>query len=205
MKLKQKKHQQIPGIIQGKVATPETTQTDVKIKIKTDEPAPTDKAAQTPETDQDPETDPHQETETIIDHQETETQEAEAENRTEATEVTETDQPAEPDHLIATEIRIQAAAAEEDQTAETDIRETGHPPTIDHPETRTTTDQNHVQAIIQEAPETDPYQETDILTDHEDHTPEIETAIEDNAAEHQTAKIQEGHSCPTRIKRLYQG
>ena len=124
---------------------------------------------------------------------------------TEVTEATEKDQQAGTDHLIATEIRIQAAAAEEDQTAEIDILETEHPPTIDHPETRTTTDQNHVQAIIQEAPETDPYQEIDILTDHEDHTPEIETAIEDNAAEHQTAKIREGHNRPIKIKPSYQG
>jgi len=125
-------------------------------------------------------------------------------NLTEVPEVTGTDQQAEPDHLIATDIQLQAAAADTDQAAETDIQETEHPPTIDHPETRTTTDQNHVQAIIQEAPETDPYQETDILTDHKDHTPEIETAIEDNAAEHQTAKIQEGHNHPTKIKPLYQ-
>jgi len=77
-------------------------------------------------------------------------------NLTEATKVTETEQRAETDHLIATDTRIQAAAAEEDQTAEIDILETEHPPTIDHPETRTNIDQNHVQAIIQEAPETDP-------------------------------------------------
>jgi hypothetical protein len=200
MKLKQKKHQQIPGIIQEKVATPETSQTDGKIKTETEEPAPTDRADQIPETDQDQEIDPHQETETITDRPETKIREAEAVNLTEVPEVTETDQQAEPDHLIATETRIQAAAADTDQAAETDIQETEHPPTIDHPETRTTTDQNHVQAIIQEAPETDPYQEIDILTDHEDHTPEIETAIEDNAAEHQTAKIQEGHIHPTRTK-----
>jgi hypothetical protein len=200
MKLKQKKHQQIPGIIQEKVATPETSQTDGKIKTETEEPAQTDRADQIPETDQDQETDPHQETETITDRPETEIREAEAVNLTEVPEVIGTDQQAEPDHLIATETRIQAAAADTDQAAETDIQETEHPPTIDHPETRTTTDQNHVQAIIQEAPETDPYQEIDILTDHEDHTPEIETAIEDNAAEHQTAKIQEGHIHPTRTK-----
>jgi hypothetical protein len=119
---------------------------------------------------------------------------------TEVPEVTETDQQAETDHLIATEIRIQAAAADTDQAAETDIQETEHLPITDHQEIRTTTDQSQGQATIQEAPETDPYQETDILTDHEDHTPEIETAIEDNAAEHQTAKIQEGHNRPTRIK-----
>ena len=126
-------------------------------------------------------------------------------NHTEVPEATEKDQQAETDHLIATDTQIQAAAAEEDQTAEIDILETEHPPTIDHQETRTNTDQNCDQAITQEAPETDPYQETDILTDHEDHTPEIETAIEDNAAEHQTAKVQEGHNHPIKIKQLYQG
>ena len=177
MKLKQKKHQQIPGIIQEKVATPETPQTNEKIRTETEKPAPTDKADRIPETDQDQETDPHQETEPVTDHPETEIQEAEAGNLTKVPEATETDQQAEPDHLIATETRIQAAAADTDQAVETDIQETEHPPTIDHPETHTTTDQNHVQAIIQEAPETDPYQEIDILTDHEDHTPEIETAI----------------------------
>ena len=119
---------------------------------------------------------------------------------TEVPEVTETDQQAEPDHLIATETRIQAAAAHTDQAAETDIQETEHPPTIDHQETRTNTDQSRDQAITQEAPETDPYQETDILTDHEDPTPEIGTAVEDNAAERQNAKAQEGHNHPTRIK-----
>ena len=56
MKLKQKKHQQIPGIIQEKVATPETPQIDEKIKTKTEEPAQTDRADQIPETDQDQET-----------------------------------------------------------------------------------------------------------------------------------------------------
>ncbi len=121
-------------------------------------------------------------------------------NLTEVPEVTGTDQQAEPDHPIATKTRIQAAAADTDRAAETDIRETGHPPTIGHPETHTTTDQNHVQATIQEAPETDPYQETDTPTDHEDHTLETGTAIEDSAAEHQTAKVQEGHNHPTRIK-----
>ena len=123
---------------------------------------------------------------------------------TEVPGVTETDQQAEPDHPIAIDIQPQAAAADTDQAAETDIQETEHPPTINHPGTPTTTDKNHVQAIIQEAPETDPYQETDILTDHEDHTPEIETAIEDNAAEHQTARVREDHNRPTRIKLLYQ-
>ena len=188
-----------------KAATPETPQTDEKIKTKTGEPAPTDRADQIPETDQDQETDPHQQTETITDRQETEIQEAEAENHTEVTEAIEKDQQAETDHLIATDTQIQAAATEEDQTAEIDILETEHPPTIDHPETRTNTDQNHVQAIIQEAPETDPYREKDILTDHEDHTPEIGTTIEDNAAAHQTAIAPEGHNHPTKIKLLYQG
>jgi hypothetical protein len=51
MKLKQKKHQQIPGIIQEKVATPETSPTDEKIKTETEEPAQTDRADQIPETD----------------------------------------------------------------------------------------------------------------------------------------------------------
>ena len=126
-------------------------------------------------------------------------------NLTEATEVTRTDQQAETDHLIATNIQIQAAAADTDQAAETDILETEHPPTIDHQETRTNTDQSRDQAITQEAPETDHYQETDTQTDQEDHTPETETTIEGNAAEHQTAKAQEGHNRPTKIKQLYQG
>jgi len=124
---------------------------------------------------------------------------------TEVPEVTETDQQAETDHLIATEIHIQAAAADTDQAAETDIHETKLLPITDQQEIRTTTDQSQGQATIQEAPETDHCQETDILTDHEDHTPETEIAIEDNAVEHQTAKLQEGHNHPTRIKRLYQG
>ena len=93
-----------------------------------------------------------------------------------------------------------AAAADTGQAAETDIQETEHLPTTDHQETRTATDRNHVQATIQEAPGTDHYQETDTQTDHEDHTPETEIAIEDNAAEHQTAKVQEGHNHPTRTK-----
>jgi hypothetical protein len=104
-----------------------------------------------------------------------------------------------------TDIQPQVAAADTDQTAETDIQETEHLPITDHQETRTITDQSQGQATIQEAPETDHRQETDILTDHEDPTPETETAIEDNAAEHQTAKAPEGHSHPTKIKRLYQG
>ena len=121
-------------------------------------------------------------------------------NLTEVPEVTGTDQQAEPDHLIATETHIQAAAAHTDQTAETDIRETEHPPTINHPETQTTTDQSQGQATTQEAQETDHYQETDTQTDHKDLIPKTETAIEDNAAEHQTAKIQKGHNHPTKIK-----
>ena len=126
-------------------------------------------------------------------------------NLTEATEVTETDQQAETDHLTATDIQIQAAAAETDHAAETDTQETEHLLITDHQETHTSTDQNQEQAIIQEAPETDPYRETDTQTDHGDHTPEIETTIEGNAAEHQTAKVQEGHNRPTKIKQLYQG
>ena len=104
-----------------------------------------------------------------------------------------------------TDTQPPAAATDTDQAAETDIQGTEHLLITDHQETRTNTDQNRDQAITQEAPETDPYQETDILTDHEDHTPEIEIAIEDNAAEHQTAKVQEGHNRPTKIKQLYQG
>jgi len=126
-------------------------------------------------------------------------------NLTEATEVTETDQQAETDHLIATDIQIQAAAADTNQAAETDTQETEHLLITGHQETHISTDQNQEQAIIHEAPETDHYQETDTQTDHKDHTPEIETTIEDNAAEHQTAKAQEGHNRPTKIKQLYQG
>jgi hypothetical protein len=126
-------------------------------------------------------------------------------NLTEATEVTGTDQQAETDHLLATDIQIQAAAADTNQAAETDTQETEHLPITDHPETHTSTDQNQEQVIIHEAPETDHYQETDTQTDHGGHTPEIETTIEGNAAEHQTAKAQEGHNRPTKIKRLYQG
>jgi hypothetical protein len=126
-------------------------------------------------------------------------------NHTEATEAIEKDQQAETDHLTTTDIQIQAAAAETDQAAETYTQETKHLLIIDHQETHTSTDQNQEQAIIHEAPETDHYQETDTQTDHGDHTPEIETIIEDNAAEHQTAKAQEGHNRPTKIKRLYQG
>jgi hypothetical protein len=125
-------------------------------------------------------------------------------NLTEATEVTETDQQAETDHLIATDIQIQAAAADTDQAAETDTQETEHLLITDHQETHTSTDQNQEQAIIQEAPETDPYQETDTLTDPEGPTPETGTIIEDNAAEHQTAKAPEDHNLLTKTKQLYQ-
>ena len=123
----------------------------------------------------------------------------------EVTEVTETDQQAETDHPTATDTQLQAAAADTDQAAETDTQETEHLLIIDHQETHTSTDQNQKQAIIHEAPETDPYRETDTLTDQEDPTPETETTIEGNAAEHRTAKAQEGHNRPTKIKQLYQG
>jgi hypothetical protein len=126
-------------------------------------------------------------------------------NLTKATEATETDQQAETDHPTATDTQLQAAAAETNHSAETDTQETEHLPITDHPETHTSTDQNQEQVIIHEAPETDHYQETDTQTDHGGHTPEIETTIEGNAAEHQTAKAQEGHNRPTKIKQLYQG
>jgi hypothetical protein len=126
-------------------------------------------------------------------------------NLTEATEVTGTDQQAETDHLLATDIQIQAAAADTNQAAETETQETEHLLITSHQETHISTDQNQEQVIIHEAPETDHYQETDTQTDHGGHTPEIETTIEGNAAEHQTAKAQEGHNRPTKIKRLYQG
>ncbi len=126
-------------------------------------------------------------------------------NLTEATEVTGTDQQAETDHPTATDIQLQAAAADTNQAAKTDTQETEHLLITGHQETHISTDQNQEQAIIHEAPETDHYQETDTQTDHEDHTPEKETTVEDNAAEHQTAKAQEGHNRPTKIKRLYQG
>ena len=126
-------------------------------------------------------------------------------NLTEATEVTGTDQQAETDHLLATDILIQAAAADTNQAAETETQETEHLLITSHQETHISTDQNQEQAIIHEAPETDHYQETDTQTDHGGHTPEIETTIEGNAAEHQTAKAQEGHNHPTKLKRLYQG
>jgi len=104
-----------------------------------------------------------------------------------------------------TDTQPQAAATDTDQAAETDIQGTEHLLITDHQEIHTITDQSQDQATIQEAPETDHYRETDTQTDHEDPIPETETAIEDNAAEHQTAKIREGHNHPTKIKRLYQG
>jgi len=125
-------------------------------------------------------------------------------NPTKVTETTETDQQAETDHLTATDIQKQAAAAETDHAAETDTQEKKHLLITDHQETHINTDQNRERAITQEAPETDHYQETDTQTDHGDYTPEIETTIEDNAAEHQTAKAQEGHNRPTKTKQLYQ-
>ena len=82
-------------------------------------------------------------------------------NLTEATEVTGTDQQAETDHLIATDIQIQAAAADTNQAAETVTQETEHLLITGHQETRISTDQNQEQATIHEAPETDHYQETD--------------------------------------------
>jgi hypothetical protein len=126
-------------------------------------------------------------------------------NLTEATEVTGTDQQAETDHLLATDIQIQAAAADTNQAAETETQETEHLLITSHQETHISTDQNQEQVIIHKAPETDHYQETDTQTNHGGHTPEIETTIEGNAAEHQTAKAQEGHNRPTKIKQLYQG
>ncbi len=104
-----------------------------------------------------------------------------------------------------TDTQPQAAATDTDQAAETDIQGTEHLPITDHQETRTTTGQSQGQATIRETPETDHCQETDIQTDHEDPIPEIETAIEGNAAEHQTARVRKGHNHPTKIKRLYQG
>jgi hypothetical protein len=101
----------------------------------------------------------------------------------EVTEVTKTDQQAETDHPTATDIKKQAAAAETDRAAETDTQEREHLLITDHQEIHTSTDQNQEQAIIHEAPETDPCQEKDTLTDH-DPTPKTGTIIEDNAAEH---------------------
>ena len=126
-------------------------------------------------------------------------------NLTEATKATETDHQAETGHLIATDIQIQAAAADTNQAAETETQETEHLLITSHQETHISTDQNQEQVVIHKAPETDHYQETDTQTNHGGHTPEIETTIEGNAAEHQTAKAQEGHNRPTKIKQLYQG
>ncbi len=104
-----------------------------------------------------------------------------------------------------TDTQPQAAATDTDQAAETDIQGTERPLITDHQEIHTITDQSRGQATIQEAPETDQRQETDIQTDQEDPTPETETITEGNAVEHQTAKTQEGHNHPTEIKQLYQG
>jgi hypothetical protein len=104
-----------------------------------------------------------------------------------------------------TDIQPPAAATDTDQTAETDTQETEHPLTTDHQGTHTITDRSQGQVIIQETPETDQRQETDTPKDQEDPTPETEIITEDNAAEHRTAKTQEGHNHPTKIKRLYQG
>jgi hypothetical protein len=98
-----------------------------------------------------------------------------------------------------------AAATDTDQAAETDTQGTEHPLTTDHQETHTITDQSQGQVTIQDTPETDQRQGTDTQTDQEDLIPETETAIEDNAAEHQTAKAHEGHNRPTKIRQLYQG
>jgi len=103
-----------------------------------------------------------------------------------------------------TDIQPPATGTDTDQTAETDTQETERPPTTDHPETHTIIDQSQEQATIPGAPETDHHQETDIQKDQEDPTPETETTTEGNAVEHQTAKAQEGHNHPTKIKQLYQ-
>jgi hypothetical protein len=126
-------------------------------------------------------------------------------NLTEATEATVTDRQTETDHLSVTDTQLQAAAADTNQAAETETQETEHLLITSHQETHISTDQNQEQVIIHKAPETDHYQETDTQTNHGGHTPEIETTIEGNAAEHQTAKAQEGHNRPTKIKQLYQG
>jgi hypothetical protein len=104
-----------------------------------------------------------------------------------------------------TDIQPPAAATDTDQTAETDTQETERPLITDPPETHTIIDQSQDQAIIPGAPETDQRQETEIQTDQEDPTPETETTTEGNAVEHQTAKTQEGHNHPTKIKQLYPG
>jgi hypothetical protein len=99
-----------------------------------------------------------------------------------------------------TDIQPPAAATDTDQTAETDTQETEHPLITDHQETRTTIDQSQGPALIPGTPETDQHQETDIQKGQEDPTPETETATEGNAAGHQTAKAQEGHNHPTKVK-----
>ncbi len=100
-----------------------------------------------------------------------------------------------------TDTQPQAAATDTDRTAETDTQGTEHLLITDHQETHTITDQSQGQATTQEAPETDQHQETDTQTDREDPTPETETITEGNAAEHQTAKAQEGHNHPTKTRR----
>ena len=104
-----------------------------------------------------------------------------------------------------TDIQPPAAATDTDRTAETDTQGTEHPLITDHQETHTIIDQSQGPAIIPGTPETDQRQETDIPTDQEDPTPETEIITEGNAAEHQTAKVREGHNHPTKIKQLYQG
>jgi len=104
-----------------------------------------------------------------------------------------------------TDTQPQAAATDTDQAAETDTPGTEHLLITDHQEIHTITDQSQGQATIQEAPETDRRQETDTQTDQEDPIPETETITEGNVAEHQTAKAQEGHNRPTKIRRSYQG
>ena len=126
-------------------------------------------------------------------------------NLTEATKATETDHQAETDHLIATDTQPPAAVTNTDQAAETDTQGTEHPLITDHQEIRTVTGQSQDQATIPEAPETDQRQETDTQTDQEDPTPETGTTIEDNAAEHQTAKAPEDLNHLTKIKQSYQG
>jgi len=104
-----------------------------------------------------------------------------------------------------TDTQPPAAATDTDQAAETDTQRTEHLLITDHQETHTIIDQSQGPAIIPGAPETDQRQETDTRTDQEDPIPETETITEGNAAEHQTAKVQEGHNHPTRTKPLYQG
>jgi len=104
-----------------------------------------------------------------------------------------------------TDTQPTAAATDTDQAAGTDIQGIEHLLITDHQETHTITDQSPDQATILEAPETDQRQETDTQTDQEDPTPEKEIITEGNAAGRQTAKAQEGHNHPTKIKQLYQG